>query len=280
MSSSIDLDKYFQRINYDGSTTHSLATLKALQYRHTQAIPFENLNPLLGISVNLDLESLQAKMVDNKRGGYCYEQNLLFKHVLEELGFQVKGLSARIRWQKDADEITARTHMLLQVNIDNDRYLVDVGFGNYTMTGPLRLETEIIQETPHEERRLIKEGDIYTMQVQLKDKWEPLYRFDLRPTHLVDYELKSWYLSNNPGSHYVTGLTAARPTPNGRYTLKNNRLSFHHLDGNTENNYLNTVAELQSILEDIFLLDLPDLPTFDSKFLQIVKQEKEAISRM
>lgn len=275
MKSPINLNAYFERIGYEGPSAPTVDTLKVLQEKHVQNIPFENLNPLLGIPVKLDPGSLGKKMIDKRRGGYCYEQNLLFKYVLEAIGFRVKGLTARIHWQKEENEITPRTHMLLQVNIDNNHYLADVGFGNYTMTGPISLETDIIQKTPHEERQLVKQGEIYTMQVQPKDTWEPLYRFDLRPAHLVDYELKSWYLSNNPDSHFVTGLIAARPAPGRRYTLKNNKFSIHYLHKETEKRTLNTTRELRNVLEETFLLELPDIPELDKSLQQLIESEKK-----
>src|SRR5262245_50104197 len=92
------LPTYFERISYTGDASVSLETLQTLHLHHTQAIAFENLNPFLGWSVPLDTASLQEKLVDNRRGGYCYEQNLFFKHVLETIGFRVTGLAARVVW--------------------------------------------------------------------------------------------------------------------------------------------------------------------------------------
>jgi N-hydroxyarylamine O-acetyltransferase len=102
---SIDLDAYFQRIGYTGERTPTLATLQAIHLRHATAIPFENLTPLLHQPVRLDFASLQHKLVQSGRGGYCFEQNLLLLAVLRVLGFQVTGLAAR-------------GHMLLRVELE------------------------------------------------------------------------------------------------------------------------------------------------------------------
>jgi len=144
----IDLDAYFQRIDYDGERTPTLATLRAIHVRHATMIPFENLTPLLRQPVRLDLASLQDKLIHHGRGGYCFEQNLLLRAVLLALGFQVSGLAARVRWNVPDEVITARGHMLLRVALAGQAYLADVGFGGLTLTAPLALIPDREQPTP------------------------------------------------------------------------------------------------------------------------------------
>src|SRR5689334_4410545 len=94
----VDLDAYFARIGYSGPQTATASTLHAIHALHPAAIPFENLDPVLGKPVRLDQDSLQRKLIWARRGGYCFEQNCLFKAVLEQLGFAVTGLAAREVW--------------------------------------------------------------------------------------------------------------------------------------------------------------------------------------
>jgi N-hydroxyarylamine O-acetyltransferase len=155
VSHALDLDAYFRRIGYAGGREPTLDTLAALHLRHVQAIAFENLNPLLGWPVALDLASLERKLVHGGRGGYCFEQNLLFGHVLGTLGFRVTGLAARVQWNRPEDALRALTHQLLRVDLADGPYIADVGFGGQTLTGPLRLEPGLEQTTPHEPFRLI-----------------------------------------------------------------------------------------------------------------------------
>jgi arylamine N-acetyltransferase len=116
MSHAIDLDAYLRRIGYVGGREATLDTLAALHLHHARTIAFENLDPLLGRPIALDAASLERKLIHDGRGGYCYEQNLLFGHVLRALGFQVTGLAARVLWTYYADDaITARSHQLLRV---------------------------------------------------------------------------------------------------------------------------------------------------------------------
>ena len=116
--SAFDLDAYLERIGYRGPRRATLDTLEALHALHPTAIPFENLNPLLGWPVALDIDSLQKKMVAGGRGGWCFEHNTLFRHALEALGFSVISLAARVLWDAPPDSpIGPRSHMLLLVNL-------------------------------------------------------------------------------------------------------------------------------------------------------------------
>jgi N-hydroxyarylamine O-acetyltransferase len=272
----IDLDAYFQRIGYDGERTPTLATLRAIHIRHATMIPFENLTPLLHQAVRLDLASLQDKLIQRGRGGYCFEQNLLLRAVLLALGFQVRGLAARVRWNVPDEVITARGHMLLRVDLHGQAYLADVGFGGLTLTAPLALIPDLEQPTPHEPFRIIADGDGYLMQAQIGQAWRSLYRFDLQEQHLPDYEVTSWYLSNNPSSHFVTGLIAARPDADRRYALRNNQLAIHHLHGDTERRVLTTVAELRATLQDALRITLPETPALDPALQRLIELSEGA----
>src|SRR5262245_27241696 len=117
MPPQIDIEAYFARIGHAGPRAPRLETLRELHLRHVQAIPFENLDPLLGLPVRLDLLALERKLVREGRGGYCFEHNLLFADVLQTLRYRVTGLAARVLWNAAPDAITARSHMLLRIDI-------------------------------------------------------------------------------------------------------------------------------------------------------------------
>jgi N-hydroxyarylamine O-acetyltransferase len=264
MAEAIDLDAYFRRIGYAGAGEPNLDTLSALHLRHAQSIAFENLNPLLGWPVQLDEASLQRKLVHDDRGGYCYEQNLLFGHVLRALGFQVTGLAARVLWTYyPEDAITARSHQLLRIDLEDGPYIADVGFGGQTLTGPLRLEADLEQATPHELFRLVKAGGGFKLQSKVGAEWKTLYRFDLDEVFQPDYEILNYYASTHPNSLFVNKLVVARPATDRRYALANNQLAVHHLGVPSERRLLTTVAELRGTLESIFLLSLPDARELD-----------------
>lgn len=268
--SAIDLEAYFRRIGYDADRAPTLDTLRAIQLRHAETIAFENLNPLMRWPVPLSIELIQQKLVRDGRGGYCFEQNLLLKHVLMALGFQVTGLAARVLWDEPDGALRPRSHMLLLVELKGTPYLADVGFGILTPTAPLRLQSEIEQATPHEPFRLLPAGEEFVMQAKIRGHWETLYRFGLQEQLLPDYEVSNWYLSNHPESIFVTGLMAARPAPGRRYALRNNEFVVHHLNGGTERRALASVAEMRDTLERAFCIALPNGPDVDAALAKLV----------
>jgi N-hydroxyarylamine O-acetyltransferase len=278
MPPAIDLDAYFDRVGYAGPRTPTLETLRAIHLQHAQAIPFENLNPLLKWPVRLDPQSLHQKLVVDGRGGYCFEQNLLLSHALQGVGFDVTWLAARVAWDAPENAVRPRSHMLLLINLDRASYIADAGFGGLTLTGPLRLQPDIEQTTPHESFRLIRKGDEFLVQVQFGGTWRTLYRFGLQEQFLADYEVTNWYLSNHPESRFVTQLIAARPDADRRYALLNNELTVHHLDGRTERCVLGTVAELQETLRMVFRLKVPVTPDLDAALARICATGHSALA--
>jgi N-hydroxyarylamine O-acetyltransferase len=259
----LDLSDYFARIGYDGPRTPTLETLRAIQLLHPQAIAFENLNPLLALPVKLDVESLQQKLVRSRRGGYCFEHNGLLFQVLRALGYRVSGLAGRVVWNNPPDSIPARSHMILRVELDEGTYLADVGFGS-SPTAPLRLVPDIAQETPHESFRLLERAGQYTLQCNLKGHWTSFYMFDLQEQAPVDYQVANHYVSTWPTSHFVTSLIAARATPDGRYGLRNNRLSIHRINGESEQRVLTSAAEMRMVLGDLFGVAMLEPARFDN----------------
>lgn len=249
----LDLAAYLERIGYRGETRPSLEVLAALQQHHACHITFENLSPFLGEPVSLEMPDLQAKLVDQARGGYCFEQNLLLAAVLTRLGFAVGGLAARVFWQRPEDARPPRTHMLLRVAVDGIDYLVDVGFGGMTPTAPLRLDLDGEQHTPHEPFRLRQdESRGYRLQARPADQWQTLYGFDLQPQQVSDYQVTSWYLSHHPGSRFVTDLVASRPAANCRHSLVNNRYTVHYTYGSQERRWLTDADQLIELLAEVF----------------------------
>ena len=121
----LDLDAYLKRVSYDGSLDPTVETLQALHRAHLAAIPFENLDILLGRGISLELDAIQQKLVHNRRGGYCFEHNLLFSAALERIGFPVTRLAARVQPERPGP----RTHVCLLVEAGGERWLADTGFG-------------------------------------------------------------------------------------------------------------------------------------------------------
>ncbi|MBS0383094.1 MAG: arylamine N-acetyltransferase [Proteobacteria bacterium] len=262
----IDLDAYLQRIGVTAPLARNLQTLRTIVAAHVATIPFENLDPFLGVSPALDIASVQRKLVHEHRGGYCFEQNRLLSDALRALGFVVTDLAARVLWGQPEDTITARTHMLLRVEADGKSCLADVGFGGNTPTAPLEVVPDIAQATPHEAFRLQRrDADDWRLQVHAGDDWKTLYRFDLTPQYPIDYRVRNWWTSTHPESHFVTGITAARAPAGRRLTLRNREFTLRIMRGATERRTLGTAGEIRSVLQDEFLIRLPRHPDLDRK---------------
>jgi N-hydroxyarylamine O-acetyltransferase len=262
--STFDLDAYLDRIGYRGSRSPTIDTLEAVHALHPAAIPFENLNPLLRWPVALDVDSLQAKMVAGRRGGWCFEHNTLFRHALEALGFSVSSLGARVVWNTPPDSpVGPRSHMLLRVDLGGRPYLADVGFGGNVLTAPLRLEGHIAQSTPHEVHRLLPLENGFMLEASVAGEWKPFYRFTLETQFPSDYEVSNWYLCHHPSSFFREILIGARVKPDGRYALRNNELSIHRKQ-ETEKRSINDAAGLRSCLETDFGIQLPEVPELDA----------------
>lgn len=272
----LDLDAYFARIGFDGVSVPDLDFLRAVHHLHPAAIPFENLSTLLHEPVPLDLESLQRKLVRARRGGYCFEQNRLFASLLEQVGFEVIPLAARVIWNQGAGAINPRTHMILLVGIGGERHLCDVGFGGVTLTAPLEFVCDRVQSTPHEDFRIITRGTEFEAQVCLgRDKsrrrvWRGMYRFDLQPQMAVDYEMANHYVATHPSSHFRSQLSAARPFDSGRYALANTELTVYRRDRPKETRNLTGVVELAATLENLFGIALPDTPRLAAALAGVV----------
>lgn len=232
--------------------------------RHAAMIPFENMDPLTQLPIALDLASLERKLIHQRRGGYCFEHNLLLRNVLLQMGFSVNGLLARVCWEVPATSTRIRGHMLLRVEIDNSPYIIDVGFGGLTLTGVLRLEPDTIQTTPHEAFRLIRIQNHFLMQADIRGEWRPVYQFDLQEQHPIDYEPINWYLSTCPQSIFTQHLMAARALPDRRYTLRNNQLTTHYLAGASESEMLRDADQLRDALENRFGLAVPQTAAIDA----------------
>lgn len=259
MTEELDLQTYLARIG-DPSTLRELGptleTLFALHRAHVLSIPFENLDIRLGRPILLDLESLQAKLLHGRRGGYCFEQNALFAAVLERLGFEVTGLAARVR-MGDARS-TPRTHMILAVDIAGVRWLADVGFGGDTLLDPIRFDEDERVEQGAWSFRLVPEDDHLRVLRGLRaNGWMDLYAFTEEPQLPVDYEVANHYTSTWPRSPFVTKVIAQRSGVDERWMLIEDELSVERPDG-TERWTVGSQEERLSILADRFDLVFPE----------------------
>lgn len=260
---------YLKRLGYDSPPPPTLQTLQDLQLRHVCTFAFENLSTLMHAPVPIDLPSVEHKVLHQGRGGYCYELNQLFLALLQELGFEARGITGRVVIGGPPDAHTGRTHRLSLVTLEGVRYITDVGFGGMVPSSPLLLDTDAPQATAHEPYRLTSNQGSYTLWAQVGEEWRGLYVFDLQIQADIDYEIGNWYVSTHPGSPFVGQLKAALLAPGKRHTLANAHYALHYLDRPSEKRTLRTADELLGLLRDTFGIRLPDQP-----------QLREAVERL
>ncbi len=255
----IPLERYFAKIGFNQQPEKNLATLAQLQQLHPQTIPFENLDVLQGLAINLSPEALTEKLINQSRGGYCFEQNGLMLHILRALGYEVIPLLSRVLWNlTESDPPNPRTHMVLKVKLNHAYWLMDVGFGSMQLTAPLRWDLKTPQSTQHETFRLTPQKHTMLLEVNINEQWRPVYAISPDTQHPVDIEVANWYTSQHPDSKFKRVLMMSRVTETTRYTLLNNQLTIRTQNKPAEKIRLNT-NELPSTLNELFLINFDDV---------------------
>jgi N-hydroxyarylamine O-acetyltransferase len=201
---SFDVDAYLARIGLSGRPG-----LAEVHRAHVISIPFENLDSHRGVPVSLAIEDLARKLVDERRGGYCFEHNLLLAHALAALGLDVDLLLARVRSGAPPGTVRPRTHLILRVRDDRGSWHADVGFGLGTPFEPLPFGVGPAHEQSGWSFRVVQEDELLVLRTIKGGEWVDVYAFSPEPVPLVDVELSNWYTSTHPRSPFVTGLIAA-----------------------------------------------------------------------
>jgi N-hydroxyarylamine O-acetyltransferase len=205
-----DLDAYLDRVGL-----RERPELAALHRAHVMAIPFENLDPRRGIPVSLDPDDLERKLVADRRGGYCFEQNLLLKAALEALGADVELFLARVRVGGGPGP-RPRTHLLLGVRAGRARWHADVGFGHGTLLEPIPFGPGGEHDQSGWRYRVVEDGPEFVLQqVGQTGEWVDLYGFIPEPVPLIDVATSNWYACTFPRSPFVTGLIVSAQRPGG-----------------------------------------------------------------
>ncbi|MBS0171296.1 MAG: arylamine N-acetyltransferase [Nitrospira sp.] len=227
-----DRAAYLARIKYEGPVTPSVETLRRVHLAHVMTVPFENLDIHLGRSISLDPADLFRKIVVERRGGYCFELNGLFALLLEDVGFAVTRLAARV--SSGAESVRPRSHQLLMVHLRESAWIVDVGFGGNGLLEPLRLMDGSEARPGADRFRLVAQGQGgYLLQCEIEQVWTNLYSFALDSWLPIDFAFANYYHSHSPDSLFMQRRICTMPTAEGRKTFSDR--SFKILtDGETK----------------------------------------------
>lgn len=196
-----DVSGYLERIGYAGAIDHTAATLRAIHHAHLMAVPFENLDIGLGRKIVIDEAAFLRKVVQERRGGFCYELNGAFAALLRALGFRVTLLSARVA-RDDGGEGPEFDHLTLRVDLEQP-WLVDVGFGE-SFLEPLRIEIGTEQADPAGRFRLLRTGQrIQLERWESAGRWKGQYSFGLQPRRLQEFAAMCHYHQTSPESSFT-----------------------------------------------------------------------------
>lgn len=246
----MNIKAYLERINYHGSLAPTAETLRDLQVAHLLAVPFENLSIHAGEPVVLEDEALFAKIVEGRRGGFCYEANGLFAALLRALGFDVSLLSAEVA-NAEGGYGPAFDHMALMVSLER-RWLVDVGFGD-SFREPLLLDERGEQTQGSRAYRILPDGEhLILMQRVWDEEWKAQYRFTLQSYAYDDYAGMCKYHQTSPQSHFTQARICSRATVGGRITLSEMNFISTSVNGVRQERTLTSQEEYAAILREQF----------------------------
>ncbi|MEO8849236.1 MAG: arylamine N-acetyltransferase [Casimicrobiaceae bacterium] len=258
MTPNLDLDSYLHRIGWDGNRVADLATLGDLLRAHMLAIPFENFDVLLRRRVQLDLASLQHKLVSQRRGGYCFEHATLFAAVLAQFGFAPLCHSARVI-SVTPRNLAPRSHMFLTVPIGDLRYVVDPGFGGNAPCVPVALADSAGVEggATH---RMLRDGGSWVLRHAASGSETDCWISTLEIDNAVDFEMANHYTSTHPRSAFVNRLLVSVPTARGRISLMNDEATMR--EGGHERRWrIADRTALRAFTVECCGFDLPEIET-------------------
>ncbi len=245
-----DLGAYLERVG-----APSARGIREVHRAHALSIPFENLDPRRGVAVSLATEDVQRKLVGRRRGGYCFEQNLLLGAALEALGDRVELMLARVRYGARDGAIRPRTHLVLRVVDDDGVWHADAGFGSNSMTEPLPFGPGDVHDQHGWRFRIVRDGPELVLQGMEEGVWNDFYGFIPEPVPRVDVETSNWYTSTHPHSPFVTGINVGRQRPDGvRVSLSDWSGELRLTEQTPERRTVTVVAraEIPKLLEEEF----------------------------
>lgn len=249
----LNVPAYLERIRYAGPTAPMPETLRAIHRAHLFTVPFENLDIHLGRRIVCEEARFVHKIVDERRGGFCYELNGAFAALLRALGFQVTLLSARVA-RADGSDGPEFDHLTLRVDLE-EPWLADVGFGEGFLE-PLRLKPAVEQSQIGRIYRLMDNAGVFRLEVSADGKWKGEYSFTLEPHQLSDFAAMCHYHQTSPDSHFTRNRICSRATAEGRVTLSNDKL-IETRHGIREERVLASDEEWREKLRERFEVTLP-----------------------
>lgn len=259
---SMRLDDYFKRIQYQGSRECTIENLINIHRQHALHIPFDMLDPHLGIKPNLDPNYIFDKLVKGKRGGGCSQINELIALMLIEMGYQVNRLMARVLYELPKDKTPPLAHKVLLIKIGDEYWLCDTGFGGNGLIEPIPFVIDTVFSQYNTDFKIITDEKYgYRLLTKFKDNWVDLYAFNLTAYEPEDFKAMHFYNSTNPEMVFVKSAIVTMPFEEGRKILANRTYKKRTLK-NTETIEIKTPEEYHRLLKQEFGIELPEHSSF------------------
>jgi len=254
-----DAEGYLERIGWSGRLEPAFETLTSLLRAHMARIPFENLDVLLGRGVRTDLDSVYAKLVTARRGGYCYEHSTLFAAILERAGLSPRLHSARVIMVTPRGA-APRTHMFLSVDAGGTTFVLDPGFGGHGPLVPVPLvENQEVREGPDVHRMTRRHGE-WVLEAKIGGVMAPLWMSTLEAESPIDFVVANHFTSTWPESPFVQRLMLRALKHDSRISVMNRDVTIVRGDA-VERSQLADRAALRTLLDREFGIDLPEVET-------------------
>ncbi|WP_328620898.1 arylamine N-acetyltransferase family protein [Streptomyces sp. NBC_00354] len=254
----LDVEAYLDRLGISGPLEPDAQTLRRLHRAHALTIPFENLDILLGRGIDLDVDVMQSKLLRSRRGGYCYEHNMLFAVLLERLGYEVTRLYARPLL--DAPKPLPRTHLMLSVAVGEETYLADVGFGDDGPLEPIRVSDGTVSDQGGWVYRLAREEGTdkeWVLSLKRDGGWFPLYWYATEAHHHIDCVVANYFISTHAHSPFTGRVFLERIAEDWRLNLNHRKLTLTQADGTVEVRYV-ADGEVRELLAKQFGIELTE----------------------
>jgi N-hydroxyarylamine O-acetyltransferase len=249
-SSNFVLQDYLDRIHFVGDVKSNIKSISKLMQCQLFTIPFEDLDVQAGKTISLQGNDIVDKLINRKRGGYCYELNGLFALMLQKMGISHRFVAARPLVTPTENP---KTHIAIIVTVEDEEYLVDLGFGGNGIREPLKLnDTTAVQQGSETFAIAKAENGDYILQTLLHNEWKDLYSFDLSHQEWIDFKPANHYNSTHPDSFFTQNLVVVLQNALGKKILFKN--TFKSIENGKAQSYIFEPEKLDSILATEFNL--------------------------
>ena len=248
----MDFDNYYRRLGIEKPAPDAKG-LRVLQSAQMNAVTFENIDPLLGVVPDVSISGIFEKIVEHRRGGYCFEVNTLFGAALEDVGFVARRVMARVR--NGAAQGSNRSHLAWLVSIDGEEWLADTGFGGAGASVPLRTGTRETQSAPSGDYRLREDEDAGELVLErlTPEGWFSLYGFDRASVRDADIEAANFVTARWEKAPFPSNLMLSRHRSDGRVSLLNTALRIENRDG-VAKRAVGSLDDLHDVMTEEFAL--------------------------